>query len=72
MLNGLAPNCLPRLSADCGIFLVLTFFKIIFFQKILSGTFIRGSKSLDPDQDGHLGCQDRHFVRPDLGPNCSR
>ena len=50
----------------CG-FLFLNFF----FQKNLSGIFskksfrntIRVSNSLDPDQA-------RHFVGPDLGPNC--
>ena len=34
------------------------FFKIIFFRNS-----IRVSNSLDPDQT-------RHFVGPDLGPNC--
>ena len=33
------------------------------FQKILSGSQIRASNSLDSDQD-------RHSVGPDLGPNC--
>ena len=32
------------------------------FQKILSGTLSK-SNGLDPDQE-------RHFVRPDLTPNC--
>ena len=36
------------------------FFKLT-FSKILSG--IRVSNSLDPDQA-------RHFVRPDMDPNC--
>ena len=38
------------------------FFKINFFKKKFRNT-IRVSNSLDPDQA-------RHFVGPDLGPNC--
>ena len=34
-----------------------------FFKKQSFGNTIRVSKGLDPDQD-------RHFVGPDLGPNC--
>ena len=41
---------------------LLTFFKIIIFQKNIFTNTIRVSKSLDPDQ---AQC----FVRPDLGPN---
>ena len=37
-------------------------FSKLTFQKILSGT-MSVSNVLDPDQD-------RHFVGPDLGPNC--
>ena len=40
----------------------LTFLKIFFFCKNLSGT-LSVSNSLDPDQD-------RHSVNPDLGTNC--
>ena len=40
---------------------LLIFFKIILKKKIRNT--IRVSNSLDPDQA-------RHFVRPDLGPNC--
>ena len=39
------------------------FFKINFFEKILSGNTIRVSNSLHPDQA-------RPSVGPDLGPNC--
>ena len=38
------------------------FFKLTFSKKTFRNT-IRVSNSLDPDQA-------RHFVRPDLGPNC--
>ena len=38
------------------------FFQNQLFQKILSGTLCE-SNCLDPDQD-------RHFVGPDLSPNC--
>ena len=41
---------------------LLIFFKINFLEKILSG-IPSVSNSLDPDQP-------RHFVGPDLGPNC--
>ena len=41
---------------------LLIFFKINFFINSLRNT-IRVSNSLDPDQA-------RHFVGPDLGPNC--
>ena len=34
-----------------------------FFSKKNSGILIKVSNSLDPDQD-------RHYVSPDLGPNC--
>ena len=40
----------------------LIFFKINFLENSFKNT-IRVSKSLDPDQA-------RHFVRPDMGPNC--
>ena len=39
------------------------FFKINFFKKKIFRNTIRVSNALDPDQD-------RHFVGPDLGPNC--
>ena len=41
------------------------FFKINFFKKFFKDyhQMIRVSNSLDPDQA-------RHFVGPDLGPNC--
>ena len=39
------------------------FFKNSFFQKILFQEHYQSVKQLDPDQD-------RHFVGPDLGPNC--
>ena len=42
---------------------LLTFFKNGLFQKNLSGTLIRVSNCLDPDQD-------RQNVGPDLGPDC--
>ena len=38
------------------------FFKINFFQKILSGT-LSECQTVDPDQD-------QNSVGPDLGPNC--
>ena len=41
---------------------LLTFFQIDFFSNKIENT-IRVSNSLDPDQA-------RHFVGPDLGPNC--
>ena len=41
----------------------LIFFKINFFEKKSFTNTIRVSNSLDPDQV-------RHFVGPDLGPNC--
>ena len=48
---------------SCYCCCLLTFFQINLF-KILSETFaIRMSNSLGPDQD-------RHYVGPDLGPNC--
>ena len=53
--------CWVILHAFCGL---LLYFKINFFRKILSGIpTIRVSKSWDPDQA-------RHFVGPDLDPNC--
>ena len=50
-------------------FLSADFFQLILFQnqvfgKIISGT-LSVSNSLDPDQV-------RHYVGPDLGPNCSQ
>ena len=60
-------NCLfDTLALHAGIFFLifchqLTFFKIKFFEKLIVNT--SASNSLDPDQT-------RHFVRPDLGPNC--
>ena len=42
--------------------MLLTFFKIIFFEKKNSRT-LSVSNGLDPDQDGHS-------VSPDLSPNC--
>ena len=44
------------------IFCIVIFFKIDYFKRTFSNTF-RVSNSLDPDQA-------RHFVGPDLGPNC--
>ena len=41
---------------------LLTFLKINFLKNSFRNT-IRVSNSLNPDQD-------RHFVGPDLGPNC--
>ena len=43
-------------AADC-------FYKIILFQKIIFRNTIRVSNILDADQA-------RHYVRPDLRPNC--
>ena len=67
----IGPNCLQRLSADNKSVLSLSvdffqkkfFFKIIFFFKNCLRNTIRESNSFDPDQD-------RHYVKPDLGPNC--
>ena len=42
--------------------LLTFFFKINFFKKFFQDT-IRVTNGLDPDQD-------RHFVGPELGPNC--
>ena len=42
---------------------LLIFFQNQLVQKIISGIPLGVSNSLDPDQS-------RHFVWPDLGPNC--
>ena len=54
-------SMLGNLSCFCS--LLLTFFKINFFQKNSFRNTIRVSNSLDPDED-------RHSVGPHLGPNC--
>ena len=53
------------MMGNCSCFCchLLTFFRIIFFQKILPKNTVRVSNSLDPDQD-------RRSFGPDLGPNC--
>ena len=43
--------------------LTADFFSELTFSENSFGHIIRVSNSLDPDQD-------RHFVGPDLGPNC--
>ena len=42
---------------------LLIYFKINFFEKFFQEYTIRVPNSLDPDQA-------RHFLGPDLGPNC--
>ena len=46
-----------------GNFMLLLLSSVIVFSKISFRNTIRVSNSWDPDQD-------RHFVGPDLGPNC--
>ena len=60
-------NMIVSLTLPPGKFFILfcrllIFFKITYLKKIFMNT-IKVSNSLDPDQA-------RHFVRPDLGPNC--
>ena len=50
-------------SSTCMHFVVCWYFSKLIFSKTSSRNTIRVSNSLDPDQD-------RHFVGPDLGPNC--
>ena len=59
----LGPDCLQKLSVVFPAFLSSAdFFQNQLFRKILLG-IPSESNSLDPDQA-------RHFVGPDLGPNC--
>ena len=51
-----------NMSLHSGYFCML-FCCLLFYSKYSSRNRIRVSKSLDPDQA-------RHFVGPDLGPNC--
>ena len=63
----LGPNCWPRISADGAsrqrVSRMLIFLSKSSFLKNSFRNTIRVSNSLDPDQA-------RHFVGPDLGPNC--
>ena len=54
--------CMLGDNFACFCCCLLTFFKIDYFKKKFKTT-IRVSNGLDPDHD-------RHFVSPDLGPNC--
>ena len=59
VLNSLPPGIFfPLFSMSVVFFRIKTFFKKIFFWDL-----IRVSNCLDPDQA-------RHYVGPDLGPNC--